>query len=121
MKIAIIGSRKIKTINLEKLLCEWKNIDEIISGGSKGIDTCARNYALAHNLKLTEFLPDYKRYGRKAPLIRNNQIIASADEVIAIWDGKSAGTKYVIEQCKKLNKKITIVIMMKKMYPNMTE
>ena len=47
------------------------------------------------------FLPEYSRYGRGAPLKRNPQIIEYADVVIAFWDGKSKGTKYVIDNCKK--------------------
>ena len=98
MKVAVIGSRGLKVEKLERFLPE--ETTEIISGGAKGIDTCAREYALANGLKLTEFLPDYSRYGRAAPLKRNITIIENADLVLAFWDGISHGTKYVIEQCK---------------------
>ena len=87
--------------HLEKYLPETTT--EIVSGGAKGIDTCARNYALAHGLKLTEFLPEYDKYGRGAPLRRNITIIEYADLVLAFWDGKSRGTKFVIDNCKKRN------------------
>lgn len=106
MKIAVIGSRNLTVENLGQYLPEGTT--EIVSGGAKGVDTCAREYALAKGLKLTEFLPDYKRYGRGAPLKRNLQIIDYADEVLAFWDGQSRGTKHVIEQCKKRNKKVTV-------------
>ena len=106
MKIAVIGSRGLKVNDLGKYLPV--GVTEIVSGGARGIDTCAREYAGANGLKLTEFLPDYKRYGRGAPLKRNLQIIEYADEVLAFWDGQSRGTKYVIEQCKKRNKKVTV-------------
>lgn len=106
MKIAIIGSRDLKVKNLEKYLPE--NTTEIVSGGARGIDTCAKEYALLHGIRLTEFLPEYEKYGRGAPLKRNLQIIAYADEVIAFWDGTSHGTKYVIDNCKKQNKKVTV-------------
>ncbi len=99
MKVAVIGSRGLIVNDLGKYLPE--NTTEIVSGGAKGIDTCARNYALSHDLKLTEFLPEYNKYGRGAPLKRNLQIIEYADVVIAFWDGKSRGTKYVIDNCKK--------------------
>lgn len=99
MKIAIIGSRNLGVINLGNFLPE--DITEIVSGGARGVDTCAREYALAHGIKLTEFLPDYNRYGRGAPLKRNLEIIAYADLVLAFWDGTSRGTKYVIDNCKK--------------------
>ena len=99
MKVAIIGSRNLGVIGLENFLPE--NVTEIVSGGAKGIDTCAREYANANGIKLTEFLPNYKRYGRGAPMKRNLEIIAYADFVLAFWDGKSRGTKYVIDNCKK--------------------
>ena len=83
-------------------------ITEIISGGAKGIDTCARAYAFANGIKLTAFLPDYKKYGRGAPLKRNLKIIAYADLVLAFWDEKSRGTKYVIEQSKIMSKKVQV-------------
>ena len=99
MKVAIIGSRNLGVIGLENFLPE--NVTEIVSGGARGVDICAREYAQAHNIPLTEFLPDYTRYGRSAPLKRNLEIIAYADLVLAFWDGKSHGTKYVIDNCQK--------------------
>ena len=95
MKTAIIGSRKIDNVNLENYVPE--ETDEIISGGAVGVDTLAKEYAKLHGLRLTEFLPEYERYGRAAPLVRNVEIIKAADIVLAFWDGKSAGTKHVIE------------------------
>ena len=82
----------------------------IVSGGAKGVDTCAREYAQAHNIPLTEFLPDYTRYGKSAPLKRNLEIIAYADLVLAFWDGKSRGTKYVIDNCKKQGVSIRVYL-----------
>ena len=108
MKVAVIGSRGLKVNNLEKYLP--KETTEIVSGGARGIDTCAREYAVKNNIKLTEFLPEYERYGRSAPLKRNLLIIDYADYVLAFWDGKSHGTKYVIDNCKKKNKPVRILV-----------
>lgn len=103
MKVAIIGSRSLQVENLEKYLPV--DITEIVSEGAKGIDTQAREYAKQNNILLKEFLPEYSKYGRSAPLKRNLQIIAYADTVIAFWDGVSKGTKYVIDACKKAKKR----------------
>ncbi len=108
MKVGVIGSRGLTVDNLEQYLPE--NTTEIVSGGAKGIDTCAREYAISHGIKLTEFLPEYSRYGRGAPLKRNLKIIEYADVVIAFWDRQSKGTKNVIENCKKLNVKVDVHI-----------
>lgn len=74
---------------------------EIITGGARGIDTCAIEYAQAHQIKLVTFLPDYRRYGRGAPLKRNIEIIEYSDCVRAFWDGKSHGTRFVIDECRR--------------------
>ncbi len=107
MKLAIIGSRGLTVKNLEKYLPS--DVTEIVSGGAKGIDTCAMEYALTQGIKLTEILPAYKKYGRSAPLKRNLLIIDYADEVLAFWDGRSRGTKYVIDQCRMKMKKVTVI------------
>lgn len=106
MKIAVIGSGTLFVTNLEHYLPD--HTTEIVSGGAKGIDTCAKEYALAKGIKLTEFRPEYEKYGRNAPLKRNLQIIEYAEEIIVFWDGKSKGTKYVIDTCKNKSAKITV-------------
>lgn len=108
MKVAVIGSRGLRVDNLEKYLP--KETTEIVSGGARGIDTRAREYAVKNKIKLTEFLPEYEKYGRSAPLKRNLLIIDYADYVLAFWDGKSHGTKYVIDNCKKKNKPVRVLI-----------
>lgn len=108
MKVAVVGSRNLKVDNLGKYLPD--NVTELVSGGAKGIDSCAREYAQKKQIKLTEFLPEYNRYKKGAPLKRNEQIVDYADMVIAFWDSKSRGTKYTIAACQKLGKAIKIVL-----------
>ena len=107
MKIAVIGSRSLVVTNLHTFLPE--NCSEIVSGGAMGIDRCAKEYAIANHLKLTEFLPEYERYQKRAPLVRNRRIIDYADSVLAFWDGTSKGTRFVIETCRKLGKPCTVI------------
>lgn len=99
MRVAVIGSRGLTVPNLGDYLPEGTT--EIVSGGARGVDTSAAQYARENGLKLTEFLPDYPQFGRRAPLLRNLTIIENADLVLAFWDGTSHGTKYVIDNCKK--------------------
>ncbi|MCL1882297.1 MAG: DUF2493 domain-containing protein [Defluviitaleaceae bacterium] len=110
MRVAVIGSRGLTV----KDLCKYIPPDttEIVSGGAKGVDTSAKEYANANGIQLVEFLPEYEIYGKSAPLKRNLQIIEYADFVIAFWDGKSKGTKFVIENCKKLAVDVKIVELM---------
>ena len=107
MKVAIIGSRGVVVENIGDYLP--KDCDEIVSGGAKGVDTCAEQYAIQNGIKLTVFLPDYARYGRGAPHKRNKQIAEYADEAIAFWDGKSRGTAHTINEFRNYSKTVKIV------------
>ena len=108
MKVAVIGSRNLIVDNLGDYLPAGTT--ELVSGGARGIDTCARRYADTHGMKITEFLPEYNLYGRAAPIKRNYLIIDYADIVLAFWDGKSRGTKMVIETCRKIGKEVRVSI-----------
>lgn len=107
MKVAVVGSRSLSIEDLSLYLPEGTK--EIVSGGAKGVDTSAREYAKRRGVPLTEFLPDYRRYGRGAPLRRNIDILKYADMVLAFWDGKSRGTKFMIEECKKHGVPVKII------------
>ncbi len=108
MRLAIVGSRNICTFDLKMYLP--KGITEIVSGGAKGVDRLAANYAENNGLLLTEILPDYAHYGKAAPLKRNEEIAAYADEAIAFWDGHSRGTAHVIRMFRQLGKSVTIIL-----------
>lgn len=89
MKIAIVGSREPGNINFAKELEKRINIqsgDTIISGGAKGIDSLAAEYATAHGLALVEIRPNYAKNGRGATFIRNREIVDNADMVVAFWN-----------------------------------
>ena len=107
MKIAVAGSRSILKIDLAPYVSEG---DEIVSGGARGVDSLAAAYAKAHNLKLVEFLPDYARYGRGAPIKRNYEIVDYADRVVVFWDGQSKGTLSVIKYAEKTGKPCEVVL-----------
>ena len=107
MRVAVIGSRTLTVPNLADYLPT--DTTELISGGAKGVDTSARDYALATQLPLTELRPDYKRYRKGAPLKRTIAIIQQADFVLCLWDGRSPGTQNVISLCLKLGKPLRVV------------
>ena len=104
MKIAIVGSREPGNINFAKELEKRINIqscDTIISGGAKGIDSLAAEYATANGLALVEIRPNYAKNGRGATYFRNREIVDNADMVVAFWNGTSKGTKYTIDYANK--------------------
>ena len=107
MRIAIIGSRSIGDADI----CTYvSDCDEIVSGGARGVDSCAAEYARLKGIKLTEFLPQYELYGRAAPIVRNKKIVDHADAVMVFWDGRSRGTLSVIKYAEKVKKECKIII-----------
>lgn len=112
IKIGIIGSRSINDFTLieNKVNIIIKNKDLeynniiIVSGGAKGVDSLAEMFAKKFNIATEIYIPDWKKYGRSAGMIRNGDIVKNSDIVIVFWDGVSKGSLYTIEKCKK-NKK----------------
>lgn len=105
MKVAIIGSRNLK-VNLDIHIP--KDATLIISGGANGIDRLAEEYADKHRISKLIIKPEYDKYGKTAPLVRNKKIVDSADMVIAFWDGQSRGTSNVIEYAKSVGKRLIV-------------
>lgn len=109
MKLAIIGSRNAGAINIAQYVQEQPS--EVVSGGARGVDTYAAMYAAANNIPLKVFKPDYQAHLQGAPIRRNELIVQYADKVLAFWDGKSRGTKYVIDYARKHGKPVQIVML----------
>ena len=107
MKIAIIGSRGLQVNNMGDFV---SSASEIVSGGAVGIDTCTEEFARKNGIHLTVFLPEYNRYGKAAPIVRNKRSVDYADRIIAFWDGKSKGTLSTIKYAQKIGKKCEIIL-----------
>ncbi len=107
MRIAVVGSRKVIVTDFEANI---PDCSEIVSGGAKGVDTCAAEYARSRGLKLTEFLPQYERYGRAAPIMRNKEIVDYSDKVLVFWDGQSKGALSVIKYAEKVGKPCKVIL-----------
>ena len=117
MKVAVIGSRTFKDLDLlsrvlDKLpdyIPNYSKIDLIISGGATGADKLAEQYSLTNKIPAKIFLPDYIRFGRGAPLKRNIQIVELADVIVAFWNGESTGTAHAIKEGLSRDKLVVVV------------
>lgn len=112
MNIIIAGGRD---FNDYKLLCEkldflFQNIKPVIvCGEAKGADSLGRRYAKEHGLEILSFPAEWNKYGKSAGYRRNEEMGKAADGLVAFWDGKSKGTKHMIDYMHKLGKKVKIV------------
>lgn len=107
MKVGIVGSRDITVSDIGKYITE---VEEIVSGGARGVDRCAEEYAKENGIRITVFLPEYELYGRAAPLVRNKRIVDYSDKIIAFWNGSSRGTLSVIKYAEKAGKPCEVVM-----------
>lgn len=110
MNVAIVGCRTSKDYKFFKNNLPDLNITRIISGGSSGIDSLAKRYALEENIEYMEFLPDWNTHGLAAGPIRNKKIVDAAEYMVAFWDGKSKGTKSAIKLAKQKGIPVEIVM-----------
>lgn len=108
MKLLIAGSRSIKNFGIDRFIPPETTL--ILSGGAVGIDTIAENYADRMRISKIILRPDYKTYGRSAPLKRNEVLVGMCDKVLVFWDGVSRGTKYTIDYAKKTGKSVEIIM-----------
>ena len=107
MKICVIGSRSITSFDLTPYVP--KEAELIITGGAKGVDALAEEYADKNGLSKLVIRPNYRLYGRAAPLKRNEIMIDLADMVLAVWNGASRGSEYSIRYAEKTGERILVI------------
>ena len=86
MKTIIAGSRGITDYSVVKqAIAESKyEITEIVSGGARGVDILGERYARESNIPIKRFLPDWDKFGKKAGILRNQDMGNYADALIAV-------------------------------------
>lgn len=88
-----------------------QNITEeivVVCGQARGADTLGEQYAKERGYRVDYYPADWKRYGKRAGYLRNEQMAQNADALVAFWDGKSRGTKLMIGLAKKYELKVRI-------------
>lgn len=103
---------------IDSFITDHGTPDLIIEGGATGVDRIAGEYARDHNIPLRIFKADWNKYGRVAGPIRNEKMaryvfdrICRYSEhgyLLAFWDGKSRGTKNMIEKAQRYG--LTIIM-----------
>ncbi len=104
-------AKKYMDLCLSELMKKYEII--VLSGGCRGADMLGERFAREMNLKIERFSAQWDLYGRYAGLRRNNEMAQMGDYIICFWDGKSRGTKHMIETARKLNKPLRIKIIKK--------
>lgn len=107
MKLLIAGSRSITDFDLSPHIPA--DVDLIITGGAKGVDKLAEAYAREHGIPALTVRPVYEKYGRAAPIRRDEEMVDMADMVLVVWDGVSRGSKHTAEYARKKEKQLILL------------
>jgi hypothetical protein len=101
-RVAIVGSRGYPLMDSIDLFVQTLPPDTVVvSGGARGVDREAARAARRHGLSTMVFFADWATYGRRAGMVRNEQIVDHADQIVAFWDGQSPGTADTIRKARR--------------------
>ena len=103
MRTIIAGSRSIMHYNwiCSKIDSIDFTISVVLCGLAEGVDILGEKYAKERGIAVNYFPADWNKYGAKAGFLRNRDMANNADALIAFWDGKSKGTKSMINIAKE--------------------
>ena len=106
--IAVVGSRNFTDKDVfVRVISEIISLEGspkvIVSGGAKGADSLAYEWAIDNGIETLVFEPKYDEFPKKvrrwmAPKERNTTIVENSDVVLAFWDMESTGTKDTIDK-----------------------
>lgn len=113
-RVIIAGSREfqdyaILKATMDKLLKNVRDEIVIISGTARGADALGERYARERNYAIHSFPAEWDRFGKAAGFVRNEEMAANADALVAFWDGQSRGTKHMIDIAKRNQLKVRII------------
>ena len=113
MKVIIAGGRNFRDYDklresCDNILVNQKEI-EIVSGTAAGADTLGERYAQEKGYEVKKFPAQWDLYGKSAGYKRNQQMAEYADGLIAFWDGKSRGTKHMIDIATNKGLKVRVI------------
>ena len=112
-RVMIAGSRtfddfELLAATLDRVLAGKENV-VIVSGGAKGADQLGERYAKERGLTVEQHLPDWKKHGKGAGMVRNGVMVDVADHAVFFWDGESKGTADGIKKAQKRGIPVEVV------------
>lgn len=113
LKVIVAGGRDFNNYDLlseklDKLFSKTANV-VIVSGMARGVDSLALKYAEENKIRVSEFPAKWNKHGKASGFRRNVEMARFADACVCFWDGKSVGTKHMIDTAQRMNLKLRII------------
>ena len=112
MRLLVSGSRKITLSKWERIWQKIRSLNPsvIIHGGAIGVDKIANGYAHKNKMPVIVRKPDYEKYGRRAPIVRNQEMVHLADTVLIVYEKTiTAGTATTLKMARTRGKIVHIL------------
>jgi len=123
LRVIIAGSRdfndyellKREVLNILNQDNRPKEFIKIVSSGARSTDRLGEQFAKEFGFEIKQFLANWDGLGKRAGYVRNADMakFACADGnygmLIAFWDGKSKGTKHMIDLAKRYGLDVHVV------------
>ena len=114
MRLIIAGGRDFTDLPLmtEKLDHLIKQTDEpivVISGTARGADQTGEAYAKSKGFRVERYPAQWDKYGMSAGYRRNEQMADQATHCVVFWDGKSRGSKHMIDIAERKGLELRVV------------
>lgn len=118
-KVIIAGTRSFDDYELlktkmDRLLSQQRDV-EIVSGTARGADQLGERYAAEKGFPIKQFPADWNIYGKSAGYRRNAEMAEYADAAVVFWDGKSRGSKHMIDLAKSKGLAVRVIVYKKDM------
>lgn len=116
-RVIIAGTRTFNNYELLQSTLDWLLKEKkdahsivIISGKARGADSLGERYAKENGYLIDDKPAEWDKYGKAAGYIRNEEMAKVAEACVVFWDGKSRGSKHMIDLAKKYNLKLKVVV-----------
>ena len=107
--VAIVGSRRYPNEDqVRRFVRRLPKGTTVVSGGAAGVDWWAEDEARRLGLAVKIFKAAWTAWGPYAGKVRNAEVVAFSDEVVAFWDGSSRGTRDTIDKTLATDKHLKI-------------
>jgi hypothetical protein len=103
MRVIVAGSRSILDYALVKNAIESSGfkISRVVCGKAKGVDSLGERWAKENGVQVDYYPADWDAHGKKAGFLRNQQMAENAESLILVWDGKSLGSRLMLDLAVK--------------------
>lgn len=113
MKVAIVGSRDFEDPGrvrraVRRYVSGLEPGTVIVSGGARGVDTWAEQAADDFGFDKRIHKAFWDQDGKSAGFRRNVRVAHDCDRMVAFWNGRSRGTRHVMQKARDVQKDVEV-------------